>query len=112
MKRAKADYHLARLDVEDARRKLEDDARQAVTDYEGYVREQRQMERKAASDSLAYRLSYRKYEEGMLSTCDLHEASQTYLESRITLLQMQMMAAIKQRLVNYYINNEPLWTSN
>ena len=112
VKRAKTDYHLARLDVEDARRKLEDDARQAVADYEGYVREQRQMERKAASDSLAYRLSYRKYEEGMLSTFDLHEASQTYLQSRITLLQMQMMAAIKQRLVNYYINNEPLWTSN
>ena len=112
MKRTKADYALARLAVEDARRKLEDDARQAVADYEGYVREQRQMERKAASDSLAYHLSFRKYEEGMLSTFDLHEASQTYLESRVKLLQMQMMAAIKQRLVNYYINNEPLWTSN
>lgn len=109
VKRAKADYNIARLDVEDARRKLEDDARQAVTDYEGYVREERQMRRKVASDSLAYRLSYRKYEEGMLSTFDLHESSQTYLESRITLLQMQMMVAIKQRLVNYYINNEPLW---
>ena len=109
VKRAKADYNIARLDVEDARRKLEDEARQAVTDYEGYVREERQMRRKVASDSLAYRLSYRKYEEGMLSTFDLHESSQTYLESRITLLQMQMMVAIKQRLVNYYINNEPLW---
>ena len=131
VKRAKADYNIARLDVEDARRKLEDDARQAVTDYEGYVREERQMRRKVTSDSLAYRLSYRKYEEGMLSTFDLHESSQTYLESRITLLmlstfdlhessqtylesritllQMQMMVAIKQRLVNYYINNEPLW---
>ncbi len=112
VKRAKTDYHLALLDVEDARRKLEDDARQAVTDYEGYAAEVRQMRRKSASDSLAYRLSYRKYEEGMLSTFDLHEASQAYLESRLTLLQLQMMATIKLRLVNYYINNTPLWTSD
>lgn len=112
VKRAKTDYHLALLDVEDARRKLEDDARQAVTDYEGYAAEVRQMRRKSASDSLAYRLSYRKYEEGMLSTFDLHEASQAYLESSLTLLQLQMMAAIKLRLVNYYINNTPLWTSD
>ena len=70
------------------------------------------MRQKSASDSLAYRLSYRKYEEGMLSTFDLHEASQAYLESRLTLLQLQMMAAIKLRLVNYYINNTPLWTSD
>ena len=109
VKHAKTDYHLALLDVEDARRKLEDDARQAVTDYEGYAAEVRQMRRKSASDSLAYRLSYRKYEEGMLSTFDLHEASQAYLESSLTLLQLQMMAAIKLRLVNYYINNTPLW---
>ena len=112
VKHAKTDYHLALLDVEDARRKLEDDARQAVTDYEGYAAEVRQMRRKSASDSLAYRLSYRKYEEGMLSTFDLHEASQAYLESSLTLLQLQMMAAIKLRLVNYYINNTPLWTSD
>ena len=112
VKRAKTDYHLALLDVEDARRKLEDDARQAVTDYEGYAAEVRQMRRKSASDSLAYRLSYRKYEEGMLSTFDLHEASQAYLESSLTLLQLQMMAATKLRLVNYYINNTPLWTSD
>ena len=70
------------------------------------------MTRKVAADSLAYHLSRRKYEEGMLSTFDLHESSQTYLQSRLTLLQMQMMAAIKLKLVNYYINNEPLWTLN
>ena len=111
-KRARTDYHLARLDAADARRKLEDDARQAVTDYRGYAREVAQMTRKVAADSLAYHLSRRKYEEGMLSTFDLHESSQTYLQSRLTLLQMQMMAAIKLKLVNYYINNEPLWTLN
>ena len=85
---------------------------QAVTDYEGYQKEVRQMEKKVAADSLAYHLSYRKYEEGMLSTFDIHEAAQTYLESSITLLQLRMLLAIRQKLVRYYINNEPLWTLN
>lgn len=112
VKRAKANYQLAMLDAQDARRKLNDAALQAVTDYEGYQKEVRQMEKKAAADSLAYRLSYRKYEEGMLSTFDIHEAAQTYLESSITLLQLRMLLAIRQKLVRYYINNEPLWTLN
>lgn len=112
VKRAKSDYILAKLDAQDARRKLNDAALQAVIDYEGYQREVRQMGKKVAADSLAYRLSYRKYEEGMLSTFDIHEAAQTYLESSIKLLQLNMLLAIREKLVKYYINNEPLWTSN
>lgn len=112
VKRAKSDYILAKLDAQDARRKLNDAALQAVIDYEGYQKEVRQMGKKVSADSLAYRLSYRKYEEGMLSTFDIHEAAQTYLESSIKLLQLNMLLAIKEKLVKYYINNEPLWTSN
>lgn len=112
VKRAKSDYILAKLDAQDARRKLNDAALQAVIDYEGYQKEVRQMGKKVSADSLAYRLSYRKYEEGMLSTFDIHEAAQTYLESSITLLQLRMLLAIREKLVRYYINNEPLWTSN
>ena len=112
VKRAKSDYILAKLDAQDARRKLNDAALQAVIDYEGYQKEVRQMGKKVAADSLAYRLSYRKYEEGLLSTFDIHEAAQTYLESSIKLLQLNMLLAIREKLVRYYINNEPLWTSN
>lgn len=112
VKRAKADYMLARLNAQDARRKLNDAALQAVIDYEGYQKEVRQMREKVAADSLAYHLSYRKYEEGMLSTFDIHESAQTYLESSIKLLQLKMLLAIRERLVRYYINNEPLWIFN
>ena len=112
VKQAKTSYRLAQLDVIDAKRQLHDDATQAIIDYEGYAKELRQMMKKTAADSLAYRLSYRKYEEGMLSTFDIHEAAQTYLESSITLLQLRMLLAIRGKLVKYYINNEPLWTSN
>ena len=47
-------------------------------------------------------MSSRKFEEGMLSTFDLHTSAQNLLESKIKQLQMQMLLVIKQRLVGYY----------
>lgn len=101
-RRTKADWEASKLDLEDARRKLHDDIAQAVLDRDGYSRELMKMERKTAADSIAWHLASRKYEEGMLSTFDLHTAAQTLLDSRIKLLQMQLMLEMKQRLVNYY----------
>lgn len=101
-RRAKAEWEASKLDLEDARRKLHDDIAQAVLDRDGYSRELMKMERKTAADSIAWHLASRKYEEGMLSTFDLHTAAQTLLDSRIKLLQMRLMLEMKQRLVNYY----------
>ena len=102
VKKARNDWQLAQVNLEEARRKLHDQIAQAVMDAEGYAKELRQMQKKVASDSLAYHMSSRKFEEGMLSTFDLHTSAQTLLESRIKQLQMQMLLVIKQRLVEYY----------
>ena len=106
VRRAKTDWQEAQLDVANARRKQHDDALQAVLDYRGYAREVEQLQRKAASDSLAHHLSSRKYEEGMLSVYDLHTTAQTLMQSRLLLLQSEMMLALKARLVNYYVTGE------
>lgn len=108
-RRAKTDWEVSRLALEDARRKLHDDIAQAVSDRDGYARELQKMERKTEADSLAWHLSWRKYEEGMLSTFDIHVVAQTLLESRIKLLQMRLMLEMKQRLVNYY-KGQRTWT--
>lgn len=102
VKKARNDWQLAQVNLEETRRKLHDQIAQAVMDAEGYAKELYQMNKKVASDSLAYYMSSRKFEEGMLSTFDLHTAAQTLLESRIKQLQMQMLLVIKQRLVDYY----------
>ena len=102
MRKARNDWQLAQINLEDAKRRLHDDIAQAMMDAEGYAAELQQMQKKVASDSLAYHMSSRKFEEGMLSTFDLHTAAQTLLESRIKELQMQMLLVIKQRLVSYY----------
>ena len=101
-RRAKSNWQQAQLKLDDTRRRLHDDIFQAVMDRDGYVKEVAQMVRKVASDSLAHHLNARKYDEGMLSTFELHTSSQTPLQSKIKLLQMQLLLAIKQRLVDYY----------
>lgn len=101
-RRAKSSWQQAQLRLDDTRRRLHDNIFQAVMDRDGYLKEVAQMERKVESDSLAHHLNSRKYDEGMLSTFELHTSSQTLLESRIKLLQMRMLLAIKQRLVDYY----------
>ena len=102
VKKARNDWQLAQVNLEETRRKLHDQIAQAVMDAEGYAKELHQMQKKVASDSLAYHMSSRKFEEGMLSTFDLHTVAQMLLESRIKELQMQMLLIIKQRLVAYY----------
>ena len=102
VKKARNDWQLALVNLEETKRKLHDNIAQAMMDAEGYAKELEQMNKKVASDSLAYYMSSRKFEEGMLSTFDLHTAAQTLLESRIKQLQMQMLLVIKQRLVDYY----------
>ena len=102
VKKTRNDWQLAQVNLEETKRKLHDHIAQAVMDAEEYVKELYQMNKKVASDSLAYYMSSRKFEEGMLSTFDLHTAAQTLLESRIKQLQMQMLLVIKQRLVDYY----------
>ena len=102
VKKTRNDWQLAQVNLEETKRKLHDHIAQAVMDAEGYAKELYQMNKKVASDSLAYYMSSRKFEEGMLSTFDLHTAAQTLLESRIKQLQMQMLLVIKQRLVDYY----------
>ena len=107
VKKARNDIALARISLDEKRRELEDNMSEAVMDYNGYSREYSQMEKKISSDSLAYDLSYQKYEEGILSTFDLHTASETLLQSRIKQLQIAMLLAMKQRLVEYY-SGQPL----
>lgn len=106
VKRAKGDIAKAQIALEEKRRKLHDDIQSAIMDRDGYQAELLQMEHKVEADSLASYLSHRKYEEGMLSTFDLHTAAQTLLESRIKRLQTSLLLVMKQRLVSYYQGHE------
>ena len=102
VKKARNNISLAEIEREETRLNVNSDYRQALIDRDGYIKELALMERKVASDSIAHHLNTRKYEEGMLSTFDLHTSAQTLHDSRVRLLQTKLMAEIKKRLVKYY----------
>lgn len=104
VKKARNNIRLAEIEREETRLNVNSDYRQALIDRDGYTKEVALMDRKVASDSIAHHLNTRKYEEGMLSTFDLHTSAQTLHDSRVRLLQTKLMAEIKKRLVKYYEN--------
>lgn len=60
------------------------------------------MEKKVSSDSLAYHVTRRKYEEGLMTSLDVQNNAATLLESETLLLQSKLTYLMKCRLVDYY----------
>ena len=79
---------------------------QAVQYREGYLKESIQMEKKVSSDSLAYHVTRRKYEEGLMTSLDVQNNAATLLESETLLLQSKLTYLMKCRLVDYYKGEE------
>lgn len=102
VRRARNNRMIAELDRDETLRKLQTDIRQAVMDRDGYQKEVAQMERKAEADSVAYLMTKRKFEEGIINAIDLQTSANTLLQSRVTLLQKRLLLTMKKRLVEYY----------
>lgn len=109
-RKAKNALENAITDRDEKLRKLHDDISRAILDRDGYAAEIISLSSKVEADERAYELNKRKYEEGLLSLIDLQISANTLYESRLSLLQKQMLYILKQRLINYY-KGEPLWTS-
>ena len=88
--------------VDRQKEELQKLVQQAVQDREGYLKESIQMEKKVASDSLAYHVTRRKYEEGLMTSLDVQNNAATLLESQTGLLQSKLTYLMKCRLVDYY----------
>ena len=109
IRRAKNNYRMAREAYEEKQQELEKLSREAWQDWQGYLKQTAQMEKKVEADSLAYQLTRRQYEEGLSTAIDLHTTSTTLLQSKATLLQCRLMAMLKHELVRYY-NGKQIWT--
>ena len=67
------------------------------------------MRTKVESDSIASRLTVRKYEEGLASAVEVQTQAVVLLQSKAQLLQCQLTHLYKTRMLNYY-KGIPLWT--
>lgn len=82
---------------------------EAASDMANSTKEVEKMQEQVEADSIASRLTTRKYEEGLASSIDVKTAAVTLLQSRVRLLQSQLTMAYNKKLLAYY-KGEKLWT--
>ena len=109
IRRAKNNYRMACEAYEQKQAELEKLSREAWLDWQGYLKQAAQMEKKVEADSLAYRLTAHQYEEGLSTAIDLRTTSAQLLHSKALLLQCRLMAMVKEQLVRYY-QGIAIWT--
>ncbi|MDR0995818.1 MAG: TolC family protein [Tannerella sp.] len=102
VRKAHNNLRIAQEEQSEVLRQLETAIRQSVLDRDGYAKESIQMEKKLRSDSIAYRLTLLKFEEGLSSPLDLKQSANTLIESKANLLQKQLMYFLKSKQVDYY----------
>ena len=111
IRKARNSYRIAEEQYEAQKEELHKLVAQAVLDRNGFLKESIQMEKKVRSDSIAYRVTRRKFEEGLMTSLDVQTSASTLLESEVGLLRSKLSYVLKCRLVDYYkgkeiINNE------
>ena len=109
IRKAKNNYQMACEAYELKQAELEKLSHEAWLDWQGYLKQTAQMEKKVEADSLAYLLTYHQYEAGLSTAIDLHATSAQLLHSRATLLQCRLMAMVKEQMVRYY-QGMTIWT--
>ena len=105
MQKAKNSELNAQLEYNRNLYQLDIDIRQAIVDCDNLVKELDKMERKTESDSIAYRLARKKYEEGLMSFLDMQETANTWFESQAETVRSTLTLGIKRRLLEYYRTN-------
>lgn len=102
LRKARNNMRIAREQETEVLRQLQTAIEQAILDREGYAKETIQMEKKARADEIAYQVTLRKFEEGLMSPIDLQTSANTLLLSKADLLQRRLMYLMKCKLVEYY----------
>ena len=96
-----------RLDYE--RSELRRLVTEAWTDLQDAWAEQAKTRSVVVADSIAARVSVRKYEEGIASPLDVRATAVALARSRARYLQSQLNCMYRQRILNYY-QGDALWT--
>lgn len=106
VRRARNDMRIAAEQQAETLRQLQITIEKAVADRDGYLKEMIQMEKQVNANQLAYRLTVRKFEEGLMSPLDLQTSGNLLIQSKVNLLQRRLLYIIKSRQVDYYRGGE------
>ena len=112
VRKARNSYRIAMEQHEAQKEELQKLVAQAVLDRNGFLKESIQMEKKVQSDAVAYDVTRRKFEEGLMTSLDVQTSASTLLESRVGLLRSKLSFVLKCRLVDYYKGKEIIKKNN
>lgn len=107
LNKAKNQHRIAREEFEESERALRIEIDKLIHDCEGLRKELMQIQKKIKADELAYEVTVKKYEKGLLSIYDLQVSTNNLLQSRINKLQTELNFMMKKRIANYY-DGKPL----
>ncbi|MCC8018942.1 MAG: TolC family protein [Rikenellaceae bacterium] len=102
-RRAYLNLQIARNTTELRMRELYGAIEQAVADVNGQADEYNQLLLQAEAEEVSYRLSLRKYDEGLISAIELQTSSNRLLESRARANTSVLLYMLQARLLEYYM---------
>lgn len=106
IRRARNNMRIAAEQQTETLRQLQITIEKAVADRDGYLKEMIQMQKQVAANQLAYQLTLRKFEEGLMSPLDLQTSANQLIQSKVNLLQKRLLYVVKTRQVDYYKGGE------
>ena len=95
-------YRRASLQYDQTLREVESEVRRAMQDRDGAEAALLQAERRSDVQSEAYKLNFKKFDQGLISSIEYQTAASSYLKARAEQLNAQMQYLLKERVVRYY----------
>ena len=109
IRRQRNNVRRAEQELEYRHNELQRLIQETLTDLEQGCKETEKMRAKVASDSIAARLTVRRYEEGLASSIDVQTQAVALLQSKAQLWQCRLTQCYRTRLLNHY-KGKSLWT--
>jgi len=102
IRRTRNSLKIAREQETEVLWQLQSAIEQSIADRKGFAKESILMEKKLNSDEIAYKVTLRKFEEGLMSPIELQTSANILIQSKANLLQKQLMYLLKCKQVDYY----------
>lgn len=101
-RRAQNAYHSAQLEQQSVQQAVESEVSQTWQEMQGLSKQYVQGQKKVSASQLAYDISAKKFENGLISALDLQTAANTLLQAKSDKLRTCLQYFIKIRMVDYY----------
>lgn len=101
-RRAQNAYHSAQLEQQSVQQAVESEVSQTWQEMQGLSKQYVQGQKKVSASQLAYDISAKKFENGLISALDLQTAANTLLQAKSDMLRTCLQYFIKIRMVDYY----------